>query len=167
MGVFDVNELKGAKNSRNEVTAYCTQAVREFFSTAKQIETPSFSRNIKYAHTSLGDRNNVTRQVKDGLFSSMHVVDFYLILVQSRFDSDFLNEEYGAAIALKNGYLYFDGHRSDAEEIGANVADVCGYIKEVAESLFKSALQGDPWDVAYAIVEGHGNIVGGRDVTKY
>lgn len=181
MGIFNLDELKSSNRDRNEVTQWCIEATEEFFDVAKELETPPFTRNSKYSYSPLTRPNNATKTVRDLSISlfPIKVVEFYVIMFSSKFDSDTLNEDFSASVALKDGTLYFDGHKSNAREIGRAIADICGYEKDIAEELFKSALHGEPWDVAYAIeqreknkdprvsIDGDNNIVGGRDVTKF
>lgn len=108
-----------------------------------------------------------------------YLIELFRNFYTSKFDSNILNEDYSASVALKDGTLYFDGHKSNATEIGIFIAEICGYEKNIAEELFKSALRGEPWDVLYAVkqreknnnpkvsIHGDNNIVSGRDVTKF
>ena len=180
LGIFNLDELKSSNRDRNEVTQWCIEATKEFFDAAKELKTAPFTRNSKYSFSPLTNKQNITKTVHDLSISilPMKVVEFYVIMFSSKFDSDTLNEDYSAAATLKDGTLYFDGHKSNASEIGAAIADICGYEKDIVEELFKSALHGEPWDVAYAIkqreknknprvsIDGDNNIVSGRDVTK-
>lgn len=177
MGVFDIDKLKASNDNRAEVREWCIQAANEFFDTAQELGTRPFARNSKYSYSELTNRRNATKTEWDPL--PVTVVEFYVIMLSSRFDNVLLNEDYSTAVALSNGQLYFNGHKSNPREVGAAIADVCGYIKEIAEELFTSALHGKPWDVKYAIeqqrkyndpkisVDGNNNVVGGRDVTHF
>ena len=181
LGIFNLDELKSSDLDRYEVTQWCIQATSEFFDTAKEFDTAPFTRNFKYSHSPLTNKQNVTKTVHDLSISLLpiKIVEFYVIMLSSRFDSHVLNEDYSASIAFKDGTLYFDGHKSNAKEIGIFIADICGYEKGIAEELFKSALLGKPWDFLYAIeqreknkapkvsINGDNNIVCGRDVTKF
>lgn len=179
--IFNLDELKSYNRNSNEVTEWCIQATKEFFKTAAELETFIFTRNIKYSHSPLTNKQNITKTVHDFSISLLpiKIVEFYVIMLSSKFDSNILNEDYSASVALKDGMLYFDGHKSNATEIGTFIAEICGYEKNIAEELFKSALCGEPWDVLYAVkqceknnnpkvsIHGDNNIVSGRDVTKF
>lgn len=180
MGIFNTEELKQEKDAKEKVIAWCVQAVSEFYDTAKDIGTRPFTRNSQYSYGPLTQRRNSTKKVHDLSLSllPMHVVEFYIILLSSKTDNDAINEDFSAAVALIDGGLYFDGHRSTADEIGSVIAKICEYHQELVEELFKSALRGNPWDVLYAReqvylydnphikIDGDNNIIGGRDVTK-
>lgn len=178
MRIFDLDELKSFHRDRDEVTRWCIEATKEFFGTAKELKTIPFTRDCKYSYGPLTNKRNVTKTIPQFPFK-IQIVEFYVIILSSNSTRHIVNEEFSASVALKDGSLYFNGHKSDACEIGMFIADVCSYDQEIAKELFKSALHGEPWDVAYAIerseknrdprisIDGDNNIVGGRDVTKF
>ena len=150
MRIFDLDELKSSHRDRDEVTQWCIEATKEFFGTAKELKTVPVTRDCKYSHGPLTDKRNVTKTIPH-FPRPIKIVEFYVIILSSNSTLHIVNEEFSASVALKDGSLYFNGHKSNACEIGSFIADVCGYNQNVAKELFKSALLGEPWDVAYAI----------------
>lgn len=165
--IFDVEKLN---ESRKEIIEWCVQATEEFFYTAQKIGTKPHTRNSKYSYSSL-------TKSRKGFFAQ--TVEFYVIMYSSKFDNLFLSEDFAAAIRLDSKEIFFDGHISNEKEVGEVIAECCSYKKEVAKSLFESALYGEPWDELYAIEQakksnnsnisiiGDRNIISKGNVTKF
>ncbi len=152
MVAFDNKVINEKINQRNEIIDWCIQTTKEFYDIAKKQGTPLFTRDCKYSFSPLTAKDNVTKTIRNFSISifPIHIVEFYILMLSNKTDSVALNEDYSAAISVKDMKFYYDGHISSPEEIGEAIAKACGYKKEVAENLFISALAGEPWDTWYA-----------------
>lgn len=85
MEIFNLDELKSYNRNSNEVTEWCIQATEEFFKTAIELETFIFTRNIKYSHSPLTNKQNITKTVHNFSISLLpiKIVEFYVIMLSS------------------------------------------------------------------------------------
>ena len=153
MKAFNENDLKNAKDKKIETTEWCIQATRDYFEAAVEAGTEPKTLNSRIKYASIASACNVSKEFRDFSLSlfKIRVVEFYVILLSSRFDNYILNLSHSISITLRGKRIYFDDHIASSDEVGKFIAKICNYNKDLAKELFMSALKSEPWDVAYTI----------------